>query len=762
MDTWQKMRAYPNNEIPNRKYTEGFEQKKLAALLRGGDLAAWEAIGPKNIGGRATFLEFHPTNPDIIFLGTASGGLWKTTTAGIGILKSIDGGATWTQSLNWSYEDGTGVQDLLINPQNSNSVYAATKDGLFQTTDGGSTWQNIHNMSMAVDIEMHPRDTNIVFISHGNFNGTVSGVYRSMNGGNSFQLLSNGIPTNYTGKTMISISPRSPDIIYASVANAFVSLGLYKSNDGGDSWANVNSTDVARYQGWYSHDVAVNPNNEDEIIYVGVDAYRSLDGGFTLSQEGFWDHWYLGKVPVGGPEGPGDYVHADIHMAKYHPTDSNVVFLATDGGLFVSLDNGDNWEGRNAGLQTQQFYANFSNSMTDSLLAMGGMQDNATAIYDGTDAWKRVIGGDGMSTAIDPTNDNIIYGSWQFLNIRKSTDGGSNFYNVSPSNAMSEQSIFSGPYELAPSNPSTIYAGAQSLFRSDNGGLNWHIAVNSFADSGRSIQTIAVAPNNPDLLYFSSIPFDLNSLVRPSLRKSINGGNSYQYIYGLPNRPIPDIAFDPINDSIVYLVLSGFGTDHVYKTIDAGANWSSMSAGLPDVPTNSIVVDPQNPDFVYVGSDAGVYFSSDGGLQWDLFVAGLPEAAIAFHLSISPSNRKLRVATHGNGVYESPLVEPGILSDLEKNDLQKQILLAQNYPNPVLSQTTFSFDIPLAMEVKLNLYDTQARLVQKLFEGKLAPGKHQKQVDLSHLAAGMYYYALEGKALGNGQNVKLGKMLLKD
>ena len=387
---------------------------------------------------------------------------------------------------------------------------------------------------MAVDLEMHPQDTNIIFVTHGNYNGGDEGVYRSMDGGNNFTLLNNGIPTNYSGKTLLDISPSNPNIIYASVADAFVSLGLYKSDDMGDSWTLMNTEDVAKYQGWYSHDIAINPTDPNTLIYVGVDGFKTTDGGQTLSQKTYWNNWDFGQVPVGGPEGPGNYAHADMHQARYHPLLTNTVFLATDGGIFVSTDNGENFEGRNGHLQTQQFYANFSNSTTDSLFAIGGMQDNATAVYVGDDAWVRVIGGDGMCTAINQQDDNIVYGSYQRLNIIRSNDHGNNFTDyIKPNGVNAETPLFSAPFELAPSDPDIIYGGSQSLFRSENGGNLWNNTFGGQVDNGNSIQTIAISTTNPDLLYISTIPFSLTSEDPPHVMKSVDGGESWTYMTGL-------------------------------------------------------------------------------------------------------------------------------------------------------------------------------------------------------------------------------------
>ncbi|MEO0339509.1 MAG: hypothetical protein AAF242_09860, partial [Bacteroidota bacterium] len=752
MDFMHWLRAYPDGRIPNRNYIEAFEAKKQSRFLRSGedDLAQWEAMGPWNIGGRATFVAFDPVDPELIYLGTASGGLWVSETAGkgraawqqmalgypvagigsiavdpkdgnviylgtgesynfdisepgvvtritrgipgIGILKSIDKGATWQQVLDWSYKDQTGVQDLLINPQNSNTVFAATKEGLLRSTDAGQTWQNVNRIRMAVDIEMDPLDTNIVYITHGNYQSSQQGIYRSTNGGNTFRRIQNGLPSGFNGKAMLSISPTDPEILYLSLADAFESIGLYRSNNRGDSWTFVNDEDVAKWQGWYSHDVAVDPSNPDHITYVGIDVHNSWDGGDELIESTSYNERGRGQVPIGGPEGGATYVHSDIHQAVYHPLNSEAIFLATDGGLFVSEDNGESWEGRNGGLQTQQFYANFSSSLLDSNLAIGGMQDNSSALYIGDKAWVKILGGDGMSTAIDPLDDRFVYGSSQYLNMSRSNDRGANFQNIRPSYEWpAERPIFAAPFELAPSNPRIIYAGTRMLHRSDNRGTSWEVPSGNFLHQENAVHTIAVAPNNPDLVYLSTVPPNLiYSSGRVNLMKTTDGGKTFKTLIRLPDRPIPDIAFHPQNENVLYAVLAGFGTDHVYKTEDAGETWESISNGLPDVPFHTIFIDPENPSFLYVGGDAGVYYSNNDGENWEPFISGLPEAAIAFHFSYSASNRRLRLATHGNGVYESPLIEN---SDLGIVDGDIIALLEQTkiYPNPTSGLFTIDF-----------------------------------------------------------------------
>ncbi|MCB0545889.1 MAG: hypothetical protein KDC70_20340, partial [Saprospiraceae bacterium] len=183
---------------------------------------------------------------------------------------------------------------------------------------------------------------------------------------------------------------------------------------------------------------AIKPDNPELLIWTGIDVYKSTNGGSSILQKTNWFAWDFGQTPVGGPEGPPNYVHADIHAAYYSPFNNDAVFLVTDGGIFYSGNNGDSWEGRNGGYQTQQFYANFACSPTNPNLAMGGLQDNASAIYVGDDSWMRVIGGDGMGAAINPDDNDVLYGSWQRLNLLRSNNRGQSFFYITPNTAQNE------------------------------------------------------------------------------------------------------------------------------------------------------------------------------------------------------------------------------------------------------------------------------------------------------------------------------------
>lgn len=825
LDHWAFIRAYPQQQIPTKKWLTAFEKQQNSIQVRNNENPNWESLGPNNIGGRTLCLAFHPDDPGVIYAGSASGGLWKTTSAGvgteaweriptgfpalaissiaispddpniiylgtgevysslqntmpgivdrltrgtygIGILKSVDGGLSWASVLPVDFNDLYGVQDLVLNPLNPNTIYAATTDGLWRSYDAGANWTNIHNKSLAVNILIQPSDTSTIFVTHGSFDPNLvfdTGVFRSEDGGNSFQELNDGLPSQFSGKAMLAGSPSDPEVIYASV-HAFIvnftsfstPLGLYKTENGGDSWAKVSDRNVAAHQGWYSHDIAVKPDDANTIIYGGFEGFKSVNGGTSLFQKTFRLNRFMGQVAIGGPEGQPNYVHADIHRIYYHPTDFNTVFMATDGGIFVSDDNGETWEGRNGSYVTTQFYSNFSNSTTDSLLAIGGLQDNHSAVYRGDPAWFKILAGDGFSTAIHPLDDNIMYGSSQLLNVSRSMDKGFTFSGVfGSSNYGSESVAFSGPYEIAPSSPNILYAGAQRLYKTINGGSFWLATSPNAVDGDNVILKIAIGPDDSDLLYVSTAPSPFFGTQPPHILKSSDSGQTWTTMQGLPNRIFTDIAIHPNDPDIVYVTLSGFNTTHIYKTEDGGTNWFAVGDELPDVSVNTILIDPEVPEIVYVGNDLGVYASTDAGEHWESYSSELPDALMVMDLSISPSNRKLRVASHGNGVYQADLLNLSVASSEERPYFFR---LDQNYPNPVNSETTISFELGEKVAYQLRLFSPNGQLMRLLDSGEKVAGRYKVQVDLQDLHSGVYFYQLiaEGE-----KEFKIAKTLIR-
>jgi photosystem II stability/assembly factor-like uncharacterized protein len=670
------------------------------------------------MGGRTLAIAFDPQNPNTIYAGSASGGLWRSQTGGvgasaweyvptgfpvlgvssialapgdsntiyigtgevynyqnaevlgaanrsmrgsygIGVLKTTDGGLTWTKSLDWSAHQRRGVQAVKVDPSNPDVVWTATTEGAYKSIDGGATWSRVLDVIMATDVVINPVDTEIVIVGCGGFSSPGHGIYRTTDGGATWSKRTQGLPRTFAGKVLLAICDSSPNIVYASIANGFSVSGLdnatwlCRSADNGETWRIISTVDYAQYQGWYSHDVAVNPVNPDELFAVGINVWRSMSGGRTLERRSRFTP-FVGEVPPGDPEGPPDNVHPDIHDVVYHPSDPNIVYFATDGGVFRTTDGGATFEGCNGGYQTTQFYNGFSSSPNNSNLAMGGMQDNSTIIYRGSTTWSKYhIGGDGSWTAIDPGNDSILYGSAQVLQMFKSVDGGRSWCPIVPGVADRRPTSFAAPYVLGINNPDVLYAGRDLVYKSTNGGSSWRVTNGGAPLDGNPMLAMAISYQNSDVAYAASAP----GRSRGGIFRTTNGGTTWDNITSnLPDRFPADVAVDPTNDAVVYVTFSGFGTSHAFKSEDGGATWQNIGAALPDVPTSAIVVDLLFPDHLYIGNDIGVYVSTDGGVIWQEFSEGLPDAVVVFDLSISPINRKLRAVTHGSGVFERDLI----------------------------------------------------------------------------------------------------------
>jgi len=801
LSDWFAARSFPGTKINQRTVSEGFNAMKQSVNARSSApfTGSWQALGPMNFGGRTLSLCFNPLNPNTIFAGAASGGLWKSTSAGtgvngwqqietgfpvlgvaaiainpldsneiyigtgevyndqntgtgfavrttrgtygIGLLKTIDGGITWSKSIDWQFDDLRGIQDIVINPLNPNTLFAATTEGTFRSFDAGQNWVPVQNSRMASDLLMIPGDTSQIFLSAGNSFSPNPGIFRSTNGGSSFIQITNGLPSNFSGKAMLDVCISNTQIMYASIGEQLTGLGLYKSTNGGTGWFQVNPTDFQTYQGWYSHDVIVKPTDPDIVIACGIDVWKSTNGGTTLDQKTYWYNWDFDNTLVGGPEGPPDYVHADIHRMYYHPVDDEIIYLATDGGVFRSTDGGDSFEGCNGGYHTQQFYANFSCSSTDSLFAIGGMQDNATAVYEGNDGWRRVIGGDGLSTAIHPTNDQIVYGSSQYLNVDKSTDKAQNFNGLNiPSGGTSN---FAGPFILCPSSPNTLYGGRDKVYKSVNAGQNWTATNNNAVLDGNAVLVLEVADTNPNLVFAATAPV---SVPQVGLFRTINGGNSWTNVTaGIPNRYIMDIAIDPVVNTTVYVTLSGFGTPHLFRSLNSGTTWTAFGNGLPDIPANTITIDPLNTSIMYLGNDIGIYVSIDEGQNWQPFNDGLIDATFVMDIAISPLNRKLRLATHGKGIYERDML-PVTITAINEN-LPIEFYFS---PNPVIDQLTITTP-KFESSSQLKVFNLKGEII-KVHSITNANTK----IDLSTIPSGVYFLQIQIK--GTSKTEKFIKM----
>ena len=369
MAVWTAQRAYPFDDIP----ADGFMRAHRYARERLSDPAdraakgpVWEPIGPHNIGGRTLALAFNPQNPQTIYAGSASGGLWRSHTAGVGaqawhrvatgfpvlgvssidicardsniiyigtgemysyddtqggitvrhtrgsygmgVLKSADGGRNWAHSLDWSYDQGRAVHVVRLDPTTRDVVWAGTSHGTWKSTDAGATWRQVDATVMVTDLIIHPGDPNIVLIACGDLGSRGMGLYRTDDGGGTWKKIvePGHIPYAYQGKAHLSVCRDHPDVMMASIGNG--DLGafetwLLRSEDAGLSWTRVSHEDYSRWQGWFSHDVAIHPQDPQTVYAAGIDIWKSTAGGAALEQISDSSGMGFGYIPIGGPEG---------------------------------------------------------------------------------------------------------------------------------------------------------------------------------------------------------------------------------------------------------------------------------------------------------------------------------------------------------------------------------------------------------------------------------------------------------------------------
>lgn len=736
MMTWLWSKGYPEPTNLTQKYENAWEQykeikKNTQALFNGqtrlDTYGTWSSLGSvANIGGRILCIAIDPNNANNLFIGSASGGIWKSTNAGsswayvpavlpvtgdalhllgvstivyhptnsnillagtgevyrtgngnigynvwkargtygIGILRSTDGGASWSQVLSKNMSDLFAIQQLMFDPNNSSTVYACATDGLYKSTDGGATWSTtpFYAKTYVRDIAIHPSDANQIVISVGNLVDTDKGIYRTTNGGTTWTK-SAAIVSSFPGYIKLS---NNGTRLYAGVGRGGTNDELYMSNDFGASWSLKNSSSHCGGQYWFAHDVAVSPFNANYVLMGGVNYYTYTSTNAT----------------TGGTRTTFSGGHADVHEIKFDPSNSNVIYIANDGGMYKSTNGGSSFNAINSGLIAVQFYASFatSPSISSPNIMIGGLQDNGVVRYNGS-SWSQIVGGDGGPSAFHPTNDQVTIYSNDARAVYHSTNAGGSesqrLLNLGygyPS-AYDDRTGFMSPVAISKSNPSFMYVASDNLHISINGGSSFQRP--DPVDMTRPIDAtfkpaiaLAVSPTNHNKVYVSTSNLSqraddaLNVTGTPKVLRSLNASSNAAYTFTditgtLPNRFATDFAISSFSDDSVYVTMGGFGSGHVFLTPDGGATWLNRSSGLPDVPFNAIMIDPVRPSVIYAACDYGVYVSHNKGVNWFDFNNGLWGPTLIMDLQATADN-KIVAATHGKGAFRSDLFVPPI------------------------------------------------------------------------------------------------------
>ncbi len=650
--------------------------------------ANWTQLGPNSSTsgyhgiGRINCIAFHPSDNDTYWVGTAAGGLWKTSDGGsswtvlnegtavlavsdilipddyanshtiyiatgdrdhwdnnsVGVLKSTDEGLTWNSTgLTYSVANGKMVNKLIIDPNNNQIIIAATKDGVYKTTDGGTTWNTQLSSERFIDLEYKPGDFSTLYA------GTRYGgeIWRSTDGGINWSMIK-----NTDGKRVeLAVSPNNPNVVYALIAASDNGLkGVYKSTNSGASFSLAyNSKNLLGWnsdggdsggQGWYDLSLAVNPADADMVFVGGVNTWKSTDGASSFS---IANHWSGNGAQA---------VHADKHRLRYRSNGD--IFECNDGGVYISTDDGANWTDKTNGMQISQMYKiGVAQTVNNDIIT--GLQDNGTKNYS-AGLWDDVIGGDGMDCAIDFTDENTQYGELYYGDLKRTTNHWSSKTSIQPSGS---DGAWVTPFVIDPNDHNTIIAGYEDVYRSTDQGNSWTSIYN--LNSADKFRTIDVAPSNSQYIYAGE---------KYTLWKTTNGGSNWSDITsGLPGDQITDITVSNDDENTLWVTLSNYNGNTVWESTDAGSNWSDISAGLPSVPVHNIVQNKLNTTEteLYAATDNGVYIKTGTG-TWTSFNTGLPNVEVReleiYYDQVDSTNSLIRAGTFGRGLWESILYEP--------------------------------------------------------------------------------------------------------
>lgn len=738
----------------------------------------WTPIGPqpvtsssptvKQVSGRVSAIAVDPTDPDIVYVGGAQGGVWKTVDGGAnwtplsddqpslaigaiaiensmascglsgpcqtiyvgtgeqtfsigsyygaGILKSTDGGASWQHipgpfaTVASIATGGARISSLAIRPGTSGataellagvqilfSADSGASSGIYRSVDGGQTWTQVPSASGAVgtDVLFHPSDPNIAYAALGTpfligqpaQVDPQNGIYKSVDGGATWTPRNTGLPAN-RGRIRLAIAPSNPNVLFAAITdpigNSDHLAGVFRSGDGAVNWTRVAASNpllggtsgtVCSSQCWYDLVIRFHPGTEN-VAYIG----GAAQGGYFLRTIDSGANWTA--VSFDG----SDRLHVDIHAIAFGISGGSVrMWNGNDGGVWsADVSNPTaaiDWQNHNGpaggsttALSLSQYYPGHSihPSNTDGTIA--GTQDNGTHVFSGTLNWSEVTCGDGGFTAIDPDVPTVAYATCQVIDIRKSTN-----CQMTPTVACpfisgfisgintNDRGAFIPPLvmdlnsiahvtQFFPARP--LYFGTFRVYRSTDQAGSWAAISPDLTTGAGTIRAIAISPLDSRIVWAGAsdgrIQRTLDSSQTPASWSNVTGTGM------LPNRTVTALAIDPHDptSNTVYATFSGFthpsGGDsfgHVFVTTNGGAAWTDISANLPNIPVNDIVVDPDVNGTLFIGTDVGVFFSEDGGVSWMTLQSGFPNVAV-LGLKIHPPTRLLRASTHGRGMWD--------------------------------------------------------------------------------------------------------------
>ena len=714
----------------------------------------WRGIGPALMSGRIADLVIHPEHRATWYVAVGSGGLWKTNNHGTtwesifdaqdswsigsvtldpndpevvwvgsgenvsgrhvgygdGVYKSVDGGTTWS---NMGLETSEHIGMIRVDPRDSDVVYVAAQGplwsgggerGLYKTNDGGATWQRILAAGAYTgvsEVHLDPRDPDVVYaVTHQRLRnvaalingGPESGIHKSVDGGETWQELTAGLPEQDMGKIGLAISPQRPDVIYATIELARRKGGFWRSDDGGMNWEKRSDYLSSGTGPHYYQELFASPHEFDRVYQMDVRMHVTEDGGLNFV-----------KVPQ-------QHKHGDHHALAFAIDDPGYLLSGTDGGVYESYDLGQNWRFV-ANLPVTQFYKLAVDYDEPFYNVYGGTQDNNTqggpsrtpnASGIRNSDWFVTLTGDGHQPAADPSNPDIVYSQWQQGNLVRYDRSTGEYVYIQPQPAAGEPGErwnWDSPILISPHDPARLYFASQRVWRSDDRGDSWRpISSDLSRDQDRLKLPIMGRVWSYDSswdLYAMSKYGNVTSLSESPLVEGLiyagtddglvqvseDGGANWRRIDRLPGVPegffVNDVKADLHDADTVYVVVDNhkFGDlrPFVLKSTNRGRSWKSVAGDLPERHIVwRLVQDHVKPELLFVGTEFGVFFTIDGGEQWVKLSGGAPN--ISFRdLVIQTRENDLVGATFGRSFWILDDYTP--LREISADALRDKVML---------------------------------------------------------------------------------------
>lgn len=724
-------------------------------------------------------ITFDPNNLDHLWVGTGDENISGFPFIGDGLYKSEDGGETWVHK---GLLDQRIVTQIIVDPIDGDRVYAATMGipfernndrGLYRTTDGGDNWEQILFISDQAgisDLVMDPFNNQTLYASgwdriRNNGESLISGpgakVYKTTDGGDNWTMLQNGLPTDDLGRTGLAISQMTPGLMYAMYVGTNSQLfGIFKTVDGGENWTEVPTSEDDNFLsqgalggfGWYFGQVRVNPLDDNDIFLLGVDLWRTLDGGQT---------WFESTPPWFFYE-----VHADKHDLQF--SSNGNIYLGTDGGMYKSTNSGADWEDIE-NIPTTQFYRVAYNPHQSDFY-YGGAQDNGTTggNQDNINDWERIFGGDGFQAIFHPTNPNIFYVETQNGNISVTENGGGSYNSATFGIDFSDRKNWDMPYIINPQNPNTFHTGTYRVYKSVAGVTPFYEPISESltdtvgpapdANRYHTITTIFQSALDTNIIYVGT--------TDGNVWNTLNDGDTWNEITNnLPQRYVTDVKASPTFTNGVYVSHSGYKDNenipHLHYSDDNGNTWTNLSANLPQLAINDIYILPNHQDSViFVGTDGGVYATLDGAENWERMGNNMPFIPI-YDLEYNPVKNELFAGTFARSIMSYSIdsllfMEPmdTAIIDNTHDVFARAKPSLRIYPSPADNEITVSFyNSEFGKNSELVILDASGKLVaQTTFQTN---GEVLEKLDVSNLISGTYFIKVKTRhTIRSGSFVK--------